>query len=260
MRFAVAAFATAVVIASPHQDATREAAAIAAAIRRADYQGDRVQLRALHARLEPLLARREVAARVHYWRGFAMWRRALNGFNDGAPREEIAADLSACVAEFRQAIAIDSAFADAKGGAASCLVNASFLKMGTPEARTMYLESLALLEDALAAAPGNPRLLWIHGANQWYGPPGGGGQDAALATYAKGLAAARESRPATEDPLEPRWGEPELLMNLAFAHLNRAKPDPEAAEKHARAALALVPDWHYVRDILLPQILKAKGR
>jgi hypothetical protein len=47
-------------------------------------------------------------------------------------------------------------------------------------------------------------------------------------------------------------------MNLAFANLNRAKPDLAAAERYAQSALALVPYWHYVRDILLPQIRKAK--
>jgi hypothetical protein len=43
-------------------------------------------------------------------------------------------------------------------------------------------------------------------------------------------------------------------MNLAWSQLNRAAPEVAAAESNARAALALVPNWHYVRDILLPQI------
>jgi len=34
--------------------------------------------------------------------------------------------------------------------------------------------------------------------------------------------------------------------------------DADAAERDARAALKLVPNWHYVRDILLPQILAAR--
>jgi hypothetical protein len=47
-------------------------------------------------------------------------------------------------------------------------------------------------------------------------------------------------------------------MNLAFANLNRATPDIAAAERHAQSALTLVPYWHYVRDILMVQIRKAK--
>jgi hypothetical protein len=56
----------------------------------------------------------------------------------------------------------------------------------------------------------------------------------------------------------PSWGEAELLMNLAYSHLTRSTPDLTAAEQYARAALALIPSWHYVRDILLPQIAAAK--
>jgi len=34
---------------------------------------------------------------------------------------------------------------------------------------------------------------------------------------------------------------------------------PNTAEQQAQAALKLAPNWHYVRDILLPQIQKAKS-
>jgi hypothetical protein len=50
-------------------------------------------------------------------------------------------------------------------------------------------------------------------------------------------------------------------MNLAYGQLNaKAKPDLDAAEHYAREALEIVPYWHYVRDILLPQILAAKAK
>ena len=47
-------------------------------------------------------------------------------------------------------------------------------------------------------------------------------------------------------------------MNLAWSNLNKTAPDPAAAQQHAEAALKLVPYWHYVRDILLPQIESAQ--
>lgn len=47
-------------------------------------------------------------------------------------------------------------------------------------------------------------------------------------------------------------------MNLAWSNLNKVTADLSAAERNAREALRLVPNWHYVRDILLPQILAAK--
>jgi hypothetical protein len=48
-------------------------------------------------------------------------------------------------------------------------------------------------------------------------------------------------------------------MSLAWSNLNRTAPDLDAADKYAHSALALVPYWHYVRDILLPQIQTAKA-
>jgi len=56
-----------------------------------------------------------------------------------------------------------------------------------------------------------------------------------------------------ESPL-PDWGKVEALMSLASAHLNKPSPDVDAAAEEARTALRLQPDWHYVRDILMPQI------
>jgi hypothetical protein len=59
--------------------------------------------------------------------------------------------------------------------------------------------------------------------------------------------------------LEPAWGEPELLMNLSWSNLHKKEPDLKAAEQYARSALALIPNWHYVRDMLLPQIRASKS-
>lgn len=241
------------------QDARETVRAIVAKIQRADYEGDRPALALLHGELAGFVDDRQVGSRALYWRGFALWRRALNGFNDAADRREIGEDLEQAVADFRSAITRDPAFVDAKVGAASCLVNHSFLNLRTDPARARdsFAESAAILNEALAASPENPRLLWVQGANQWYAPAGrGGGQVVALATYQKGLELARRQKGHVADPLEPAWGEAELLMNLAVANLNRATPDLVAAEQYAQSALALVPYWHYVRDILLPQIRK----
>lgn len=118
-----------------------------------------------------------------------------------------------------------------------------------------------LWKEAEAAAPGNPRLLWVMGPNLWYVPAErGGGQAKAMEMYEKGLDVIKQQKTTASDPLEPSWGEPELLMNLAWSNLNRTTPDLNAAERYARSALQSVPYWHYVRDILLPQIQEAKKK
>jgi hypothetical protein len=122
-------------------------------------------------------------------------------------------------------------------------------------------QSSPLLKEAMATAPDNPRLLWVLGAIRWSSPPErGGGPDKAFEIYDKGLKAVRTQMRDVSDPLEPSWGEPELLMSLAWSNLNRTTPDLNAAEQDAQAALKIVPYWHYVRDILMPQIRAAQAK
>ncbi len=110
------------------------------------------------------------------------------------------------------------------------------------------------------AAPDNPRLIWALGPMVWNTPPErGGGQDKAIESYERGLELCSKIK-ANDDPLEPSWGKPELMMNLAYSYLNKTEPDVDAAERNARGGLAIVPYWHYMRDILLPQILAAKTK
>ena len=127
--------------------------------------------------------------------------------------------------------------------------------------RDIVNKALKYVNEAEKVEPDNPRLLWVLGQIRWTMPAEmGGGQDRAIATNEKGLRIAIERRGVPSDPLTPSWGEPELMMNLAINHLRRKEPDLAAAEKYARSALALVPNWHYIRDILLPQIEAAKAK
>lgn len=256
MGFLITALGALMLFASP-TDARQMVIQIVHRIQRADYEDDRAALKRLHDELSPFVADRDLGVHVLYWRGFAMWRRALNGFNDHADPKELAEDLRQCVVDFRDALDRDPGFVDAKGGEASCLVNESFLMMSTdrPHARELFLQSASLLNEALAAASDNPRLLWVQGANQFYSRESGG-QERAIATYERGLSLARRHSDFPADPLQPGWGEPELLMNLAFANAYKTAPDPAAAKRYAESALSLVPYWHYVRDVLLIQIQK----
>jgi hypothetical protein len=244
------------------EDARQLVTRLVAKIQRADYEGDQIAMRKSYDELTPFLDNKTLASRVRYWRGFAMWRRAINGFNDSVDPKELEQDLKLALGEFSDAIAQEPGFVDAKVGMVSCFGYLIYLNQkDTARVQELIAQSSPLVKEAKTAAPDNPRLLWVLGPILWNTPPErGGGQVKAIEAAEKGLEASRKQKANASDPLEPSWGEPELLVGLAWANLNRTTPDLNAAEQNARSALELVPYWHYVRDILLPQIRDAKAK
>jgi hypothetical protein len=162
---------------------------------------------------------------------------------------------------------VDPQFADAKAGLLHALGFQLFLSNGDQEIMQPIISRMGPVMSALRMnEQDNPRMIWVLGQSEWRTPPTWTRdrvlerQEGVIAGYRRGLDLQRAQREAARGDLDPRWGEPELLMSIAWAQLNKAAPDLAAAERAAREALALVPHWHYVRDILLPQILKAKGQ
>jgi hypothetical protein len=259
----IAIFASLSVIhATRANDVTQQVIPIVAQIQHADYAGDRAAMQKGYEDLAPFLEDKELASRIRYWRGFAQWRRAINGFNDSVDPKEQEKDLNTALNEFKIALEKDPKFVDAKLAIMSCNGLLLFAEPKDEARRKERIDRiLALEKEATAMAPDNPRLIWVRGPILWNSPPErGGGEDKAMENFEHGLEICSKLKPS-DDPLEPSWGKPELLMNLAYGHLNaKAKPDLDAAERYARDALEIVPYWHYVRDILLPQILAAKAK
>jgi tetratricopeptide (TPR) repeat protein len=250
-------------LASSSADERETITKIVLQIQKADYEDDRPALQRLYGELAPFAETRDLAARVLYWRGFALWRKAINGFNDSIEKNELQRDLQQAAEEFEKSASADPSFVDAKIALGSCYgyLAYSMNKKDATELQALLAKSLQSITEAKAAAPDNPRLLWVLGPIYWNIPVDrGGGQDKAMDTYEKGLEIIRSHKGRTSDSLDPVWGEPELLMSLAWSNLNRATPDLKSAEQNAQAALALVPYWHYVRDILMKQIRDAKAK
>jgi len=228
-------------------------------IRKADFEGDRPKLEQLYQASEDFLEHNRNTAWIRYWRGFALWRKAANGFNDGATPEDQNSALTRAIDEFEKSLTADPKLTDSKIAEAGALMNLTFLNMqDQKKIKPLVPKFLKLVEEARKEAPNNPRFYWVYGPQLWYLPPTrGGGFDKAFDCYQKGLQLCKKQPKAKL--IEADWGEPELQMNLAWSFLHLPEPKPLEAEKYAKMALKAVPNWHYLKDILLPQIIKAKS-
>jgi hypothetical protein len=249
------------IMATRANDAAQQIAPILAQIQHADYAGDRAAMQKGYDDLKPFLENMALASRIRYWRGFAQWRRAINGFNDSIDPKELEQNLKTALDEFKIAMEKDHTFVDAKVGTISCLGYLAFMnRQDQARAKELVDQIMPLVKEATDMAPDNPRLIWVRGPILWNTPPErGGGHDKAIENYRRGLEVCSKIK-TSNDPLEPSWGRPELMMSLAYSYLNTTPSDVSAAERYARTALEVVPYWHYVRDILLPQILTGKAK
>lgn len=255
----------------PAQDAVRASGAVQSrdhalqhwvqAIVVADYEGDRAQLDRLYVESDRYLGAPSVQARVHYWRGFAKWRRAINGANETPVPTDLVDDVDLCIAELRRSGELDPSFVDARIGEIACMGLALFFdaaRAGAPEFLDRYR---MLLADLKVTGVGNPRYVWVWGMAYFNQPAErGGGADNVIAAYHDALRDVRAGTGVAISPLDPSWGEAELNVNLAYSYLNKPAPQLDLAQLHVDAAIRLVPTWHYARDILRPQIVEAIRR
>ena len=228
-------------------------------VQAADYRGERAELRRLASALDGI---REpgLAAPASYWKGFALWRRAINGFNETPVPSDLRADLEAAVASFRTALDRQPGWIEPKIGISGCLMSLLYLAREDAAWRKDLLDQFRpLWAETSAQGADNPRMLWLLGGMQFGAPPPvGGDTPKAIATLRKGLEAARREALVSPSPSDagfaPTWGAAENLMNLAYIYSQGAGENRAVARAYAEGALAVAPDWHYVRDILLVQI------
>lgn len=221
---------------------------------KADYAGDRPMLDRLYGEADAFLGDKAVESRVRYWKGFAKWRRAMNGANETVTPTDLADDVEIAVDQLRRSGDLDPEFIDARIGEMQCIgLMLFFDRKRVGDERIARLR--ALLSDLEKTAADNPRYVWAWGMAFFNLPPEkGGGPERVIQAYLKALEAVRKSERVVKTPLDPTWGEPELCVNLAYSYLHQPAPDLTLARKYVEEAIRLVPSWHYARDILRPQI------
>ncbi|HXA19488.1 MAG TPA: hypothetical protein VN380_21030 [Thermoanaerobaculia bacterium] len=244
-------FATSVVSAKP--STKNQLIAAKAAVMDADYRGDLARLASLREEIKPLSDDPSLGYLADYWTGYASWRLAANGSNEQMTQDDLKAHLDRAAADFESSLRKREDFADAYAAASSVHGWIAFLHRDDQAIMNAHIEtSKRFLTKAESLEPDNPRVLWVRGGVFLFAPPAyGGSPERAIETYRKQIDASGPLMPSS--PL-PDWGKPEALMSLAYALMIKSSPDLDAATDNARAALKLQPQWHYARDILMPQI------
>ena len=139
-------------------------------IRAADYRGARADLEGLAGVLEGM-KEPKLAALWHYWRGFAVWRRAINGFNETPTPPDLESDLKAGVASFQPALASQPDWIEAQIGILGCAGPLAYLAKDDALRREVVVkEYTAIVGPAMRAVSEKgadiSRALWLMGQNQ----------------------------------------------------------------------------------------------
>ena len=137
---------------APSDKSVRESMAlIVSRIQQADYEGNQAGMQKGYDELSPFVENVQLASRARYWRGFAMWRRAVNGFNDSVDRNELEQDLKTALGEFKIALEKDPTFVDAKVGTISCLGYLAFMnRKDQARAKELVGQIMPLVKEATA--------------------------------------------------------------------------------------------------------------
>jgi hypothetical protein len=265
MKVTTGAMAAVLVLAAANARAAGDEtlAVTAGRILAADYGNDQAALGKFAAALAHGGSGDEVAYR-RYWRGFALWRKALNAMNETPPPASAADDARAGIASFREALVAKPDWIEAQIGITGCAPLLLFLAVSDVDRQAVLKDFLPTWQVVRDHSAGNPRALWEMGQSQLAGNP----RQAPDPTKARELfrqgvdAALVEARAANGagQAAVPRWGGAENLMNLAYLHTHTALKDRDLATAYAEGALVAAPNWHYVRDILWPKIQELPAR
>lgn len=121
-------------------------------------------------------------------------------------------------------------------------------------------KSQALLARALALEPKNPRVVLIDAMATFWKPPRlGGDPEHGLARWLEATELFAHEKQPRESAL-PSWGHAEAWAWLPSAYLALQPPRSQEAERAARRALEIRPDFRWVKVSLLPRVQAALKR
>ncbi len=217
----------------------------------ADLHGDWTALIAAREQLTKLSGVPGLRGLVEYELGYADWRLSSLAYL-GAGKDAQMELMLRAAAELQASVAARPDFADAQ----ALLAWVAGSALGTDAERGAPLGRLIqpAWKAAAPAVASNPRVALLRAMSTTFAPPAhGGNRERGLEQWK--AAAALFEKGARGDPELPIWGRAESLGWLGGALL--AGGDPAGAVRWFERALAVRPDFWWVRTLGLPQARRA---
>lgn len=219
----------------------------------ANYRNDQQGLRSAIATVRRLTADAEVGGYANYYLSWAYWALAASQVEEGnvpgaLESGKVAADHA------RAALAVR----DSNPEFLTALVNALIVVAVLDRAQfaAVAAEIRPARMKALELGAANPRVVMMDAGMLFNNPPErGGGQEKGLARWKEAIALFdAEARATSADPIAPRWGHALAYGWLATTYLTMTPPRKADARAAADTALAMRPDFWYVRERVLPRL------
>jgi hypothetical protein len=219
----------------------------------ANYRNDQASLRAAIAAIEPLTTDPELEAYAHYYLSWTYWCLAASHIE---AKEMTAALESAnrAVRHARAGLTRRARDAEFHTMLANALIAAGILDR--ERFKEIWAELATVRKRAVDLGAANPRTVMMDaGMIYWTPPEQGGSRDKGVARWEEAERLfAREAAESSVSPLAPRWGQALYYGWAASLYLNMTPPQRARAKHAIDTALAMRPDFWYVRERLLPKL------
>lgn len=210
---------------------------------------------ASRAIFERALADTSLAAWGHYYLALADYRIVDLLLSAGEQNKDAASKhLEATVDHLKKAIEIDPEAAEAH----ALLSSAYGRQIALSPVKTMILGPRIgkVLKKAMQLAPDNPRVVLTAAVSKFNTPKAfGGSKEEGLQGFQRAAELFAEEEPT--DPVHPVWGHDRTYAWIGIAHLDRG--ELEEARAAFEKALAINPNFGWVKDVLLPEVDKASS-
>ena len=216
----------------------------------ANFRNDARGLQEAAEKLDALAADRKLGAFALYYAGWTRWSLAAAQLQANQ-KDEAVVSLNRSVEDLEKAAALRPDDGEFQGQLAWSMISLAVVD-GTKMAQLLP-EVGKHRKRALELAPASPRVV-IMDAGMIFNTPAqyGGSQEKGIARWLEGIRLFEAER--IEDAVQPEWGRALAYGWLANMYLGMSPPRTAEAKEMANRALALRPDFWFVKTQVLPKV------